>query len=223
MPPRVLPGLRARARRLCAPSKGALPAEPALQGGTERAPGPLRSFGFTLIEVLVALAISGIVVLLAHRLFATAGDAGRALRAAREALDREANARRWLAATFLSLDVGTDGDESFDGHPDRVAFSAWQLTADGWFERRRVALGRTTDRVVAELAPGGPLALADGVTSLDFDYLLEPGAESHWVRQWISPVSAPIVVRMRIERTGSGKTEAGVVVDTLLFLIKERG
>ncbi len=179
--------------------------------------------GFTLLEVLVALAIAGIAVLLAHGLFATAGDAGRALRAGREELDCEANARRWLAATFLSLDVGTDGDESFHGHPDRVAFSAWQLTADGWFERRRVALGRTNDRVVAELAPGGPLALADRVTSLDFDYLLEPGAESHWLRQWISPVSAPVAVRMRIGRTGSGKREAGVVVDTLLFLIKERG
>src|SRR6266567_9576790 len=125
------------------------------------------ALGFTLIEVLVALAIAGLVVLMAHRLFAAAGDAGRALREARMALDREANARRWLAATFLSLDVGTGGDAAFVGQPDRVAFSAWQLTADGWFERRQVALGRDHDRLVAALAPGTPLLLADSVTSLD--------------------------------------------------------
>src|SRR5206468_1266011 len=72
-------------------------------------PLPRSAFGFTLIEILVALAIAGIVVLMAHSLFATAGAAGRALREARTALDREVNARRWLAATFLSLDVGTGG------------------------------------------------------------------------------------------------------------------
>jgi len=178
--------------------------------------------GFTLVELLVALSIAGIVVLMAHGLFAAAGDAGRALREARAALDREANSRRWLAATFLSLDVGTSGDAAFVGQPDRVALSAWQLTAEGWFERRRVVLGREDDRVVAALAPGTPLVLADSVTSLDFDYLLEPGAEARWVRQWISPVSAPIALRMRVARTGCGMGDAGCV-DTLLFLIKERG
>src|SRR5207249_1570596 len=105
---------------------------------------------------------------MAHSLFATAGAAGRALREARTALDREVNARRWLAATFLSLDVGTGGDASFEGQPDRVAFSAWQLTADGWFEQRRVVLRREDDRLVAQLAPSTPLVLAHSVASLDF-------------------------------------------------------
>src|SRR5438105_2612900 len=105
--------------------------------------------GFTLVELMVALAIAGLVVLTAHRLFAAAGDAGR---------------------TF----------------------------------------------------PGERIALADSIASLDFDYLLEPGAESRWVRVWVSPVSAPLAVRMRVERPGKG--EGGrVVTDTLLFLIKERG
>jgi len=36
------------------------------------------------------------------------------------------------------------------------------------------------------------------------------------VREWVSPVSAPVAVRMRV--TGEGNE-----VDTLLFLIKERG
>jgi prepilin-type N-terminal cleavage/methylation domain-containing protein len=183
---------------------------------------PRSELGFTLVEVLLALAIGAVVVLLAHQLFAAGGDSGRQLVAAREALDRTSNARRWIAATFLSLEVGLDAAGGFEGRRDRAAFSAWQLTSDGWLERRRIALGRTGDRLVADVAPGGPVVLADSVASLDFDYLLEPGAESRWVREWISPVSAPIAVRMRVERRGKG--EGGrVVVDTLLFLIKERG
>src|ERR1041384_7431521 len=98
--------------------------------------------GFTLVEILVALTIGAIIVLLAHELFGAVADRGRTLTVARAALDRSANARRWLDATFLSLDVGAEGAAGFDGRPDHAAFASWLLTPDGWFERRTVALAR---------------------------------------------------------------------------------
>ena len=136
---------------------------------------------------------------------------------------RAVNARRWLKATFLSLDVGMESAGGFDGRVDRMAFAAWQRTADGWFERRRITLAREGDRLVAGVTPGAPVALMDDVDDVAFDYLLEPGAESRWVREWVSPVSAPIAVRLRVARTGCGMGDAGCGVDTLLLLIKERG
>ena len=190
-------------------------AEPALQGGDRR--------GFTLIEVIVALTIGALVVLVAHQLFAAVADRGRTLIEAQTTFDRRANARRWLKATFLSLDVGTDGAVGFDGRPDHAAFSTWLLTPDGWFERRQVTLSAEQGRLRAAVTPGTAIALSDSVTDVQFDYLLEPGAESRWVREWVSPVSAPVAVRMRITKAGNGKRETGNVVDTLLFLIKERG
>jgi len=182
--------------------------EPARQGWDRR--------GFTLIEMVVALTIGALVVLVAHQLFAAVADRGRTLIAARTALDRAVNARRWLAATFLSLDVGTDGAGGFDGRPDHAAFSTWLLMSDGWFERRQVTLTAKQGQLRAAVTPGTPIALVDSVADLQLDYLLEPGAESRWVREWVSPVSAPVAVRMRIANAGGG-------VDTLLFLIKERG
>jgi prepilin-type N-terminal cleavage/methylation domain-containing protein len=179
--------------------------------------------GFTLIEVMVALTIGAVVVVLAHRLFGAVAHGGRALTTARTALDRAANARRWLDATFLSLDVGTDGASGFDGRPDHVAFTTWLLTADGWFERRQVTLGMEHGRLRAMVTPERPIALADSVTDVQFDYLLEPGAKSRWVREWVSPVSAPVAVRIRMTKAGNGNRDTGSVVDTLLFLIKERG
>jgi prepilin-type N-terminal cleavage/methylation domain-containing protein len=182
------------------------------------------SRGFTLIEVLVALTIGAVVVLIAHQLFAAVSDDGRALVAARTELDREANARRWLTAAFLSLDVGTEGASGFEGRPDHMAFTTWSLTLDGWFERQSVSLARQDDRLVATVPLGRRLVLWDSVTDAAFDYLLEPGAASRWVREWVSPVSAPLVVRFRVTRRGPGTGgEDRVVTDTLLFLIKERG
>ena len=190
-------------------------AEPALQGGDRR--------GFTLIEVVVALTIGALVVLVAHQLFEAVAERGRTLIAARTALDRAVNARRWLGATFLSLDVGTEGAGGFDGRPDHVVFSTWLLTPDGWFERGQVTLSAEQGQLRAAVTPGTSIALVDSVTDLELDYLLEPGAESRWVHEWVSPVSAPVAVRMRITKAGNGKWETANAVDTLLFLIKERG
>src|SRR6266568_3932053 len=124
--------------------------------------------GFTLIEVLVALAIGAVVVLLAQQLFAAVAERGRTLTSARTALDRSANACRWLDATFLSLDVGTDGARGFDGRPDHAGFSAWLLTPDGWFERRQVTLGADQGRLRADVTPGTPIALLDSVSDVQF-------------------------------------------------------
>jgi prepilin-type N-terminal cleavage/methylation domain-containing protein len=181
---------------------------------------PKTRGGFTLVEVLVALAVGGLVILLAHRLFAAAGDASRAVTIAQIDLDRDANARRWLQAAFLSLDVGTDSGTSFEGRPDRVTFSSWLQTSDQWTERRRVELSAADARFLAKVG-GESVILTPVVESVAFDYLLEPGADSKWVREWVSPVSAPLAVRVRVHREPAAGSRAPV--DTVLFLIKERG
>ena len=175
-----------------------------------------RNTGFTLVEVVIALTIGGLVVLCAERVFAGVGDGGRALEQARVWLDRDANGRRWLEATFLSLAVGDSTASAFAGDSNRLRFSAWEQTAGGWFEPRQITMGSEDGQLVAGVSPGEPILVADSVPEVAFDYLLEPGADARWVRQWVSPVSAPLAVRMRI-------TRARAVVDTLLFLIKERG
>lgn len=182
--------------------------------------------GFTLIELLVALTVSGIVVLLAHAVFTAVTDAGREVRDARLALDREANARRWMQATMLSLDVGSDSAAGpFEGRPDRMEFGAWFETNGGWFGRQRVSLVRAGATFTARVGEGWSVLLADSVTDVAFDYLLEPGENTKWVREWISPVSAPLAVRVRIRHVSNNGqlTTDRAVTDTLLLLIKERG
>lgn len=171
--------------------------------------------GFTLLEVLIALSIAGLVAVTAHQIFAAATDAGRRLLASRAALDRFANARRYLQAAFLSLEVGSDSAGPFEGSPHAVRFTTWQQTPDGPFAQRRLVLSASGDSLFARPSNGLSVLLSDSITALDFDYLLKPGADTEWVRQWISPVSAPLAIRMRVARRER--------TDTLLFLVLERG
>jgi prepilin-type N-terminal cleavage/methylation domain-containing protein len=174
-----------------------------------------RRRGFTLIEVLVAVVLSAVVALLAHQLFGAAVDGGRRLRDVRLGTDRRGNADQFLRAAFLSLEVGIDSADGFSGKRDMVRFSTWLPTADGWLERGVVELGLDDDRWIASAPPQAKVELANGVTDLRFDYLLEMGADSKWVSVWESAVSAPLAIRVRVTRRESA--------DTMLYLIKARG
>ncbi len=169
--------------------------------------------GFTLIEVMVALALSALVVLLAHRIFAGVVDGAQGLNAARSGLARDMNAHRALTEMFGSLDIGTAGAGGFTGRPQRAEFTTWQRVPTGWLDRRRVVVEVEDGVLVAR--SDQTFELQDSVSRVDFDYLLEPGANAAWVREWISPVSAPVAVRVRIQ--------CGVATDTLLFIVGPRG
>ena len=167
--------------------------------------------------------------LIAHRLLVGVTDGARHLAEARDALDREANARRWLVEALGSLDVGQEGRGGpFTGRVDRVEFGTWLRVADGWLEYWRVTLTRDGEQLLAVIASAergtrsAELVLREGVEDVAFDYLLDPGADARWVREWISPVSAPLALRLRVRYRGSGKGEAGSV-DTLLLIIGPRG
>ncbi len=181
-------------------------------------PSARLSSGFSLLELLAALAISGLVFLLASRLLSVAIGASSALRVARTTLDREQNGYRWLRSAFGSLDLSA-APGGFEGQADRVTFGAWRPAAAGWSVSRTVRLEVVDGVLSGQEDREPPIRLADSVAALSVDYLLEPGADSRWVQRWISPLTAPVAVRLRITRR-VGETAQ---VDTLLLLIGERG
>lgn len=174
--------------------------------------------GFTLVELLTALALSGFVVLMVSRLLAVATSSARALDDARIALDQEQNGRRWLRGALASLDPNANPG-GFAGQHDRVTFTGWLEAPGGWFRPRRLTIAADSGSLIAMVDSTGSVRLADSVVSLSLDYLLEPGATTTWVEQWISPISAPLAVRFRIARRVNGSAS----VDTLFLRIGERG
>jgi prepilin-type N-terminal cleavage/methylation domain-containing protein len=173
--------------------------------------------GFTLVEVLIALVLASTIALLAHRIFATAIEGDDSLRRSRLALDRMQGVHRLLTAIFLSVEVGMEGAGSFEGRPGTMRFSSSLETPGGWFERTPIELSVEQDHLELRMAGQPDVVLTDSVAAVEFDYLLQPGAESRWVREWISPVTAPLAIRVRISRSGR------LAGDTTLYLIKGRG
>lgn len=175
--------------------------------------------GFTLAEVLVAVVLTALAATLAARTWAAVAGGAAAVGDAREALDRRVNARRWLGRAFRSLEVDP-GLGGFEGEGDRIRFATWLERPEGWLEAGRVELAATGGLLLARL-PGDSVVLARDVAGLEVDYLLEPGATTRWAGRWVSPVSAPLAIRLRL----IGIVPAGLVarVDTLLFLVGERG
>ena len=179
--------------------------------------------GFTLMEVMVALLVGSVVVLLADNMFVAVSEAGRSLSDARAAIDREGNARRWLAATFRSISVGAVGDVPFSGDADQLRCTAWLMTPGGWFRPTVVTVSVRDHQLRGALSPGSDIVLADSVVAVRFDYLLERGADTPWAPGWTSPQSPPLAVRMRVLRVRANVVPAQVVADTLLLEIGQRG
>jgi prepilin-type N-terminal cleavage/methylation domain-containing protein len=168
--------------------------------------------GFTLVEMIVAIALTGIVAGGAHHVVAGLIDGAERARRHRAEIDAETNGRVWLSSAVRSLDVQHGG---FDGVADSMRFAAWLPTPSGWMERRQVVVAlesdtlwlRTSDRAVP---------LRGGIQAVGIDYLLEPGLDAVFVKNWSSPVSAPLAVRMRLAMaTGQA--------DTLLLIVGDRG
>jgi prepilin-type N-terminal cleavage/methylation domain-containing protein len=171
--------------------------------------------GFTLLELLVAMTVTGMALLIAHALFSAIERTGARMKEEHQAEEQADVGRTWLEEVFRWTEIGRPGDGSFDGDSETVTFTTYMRTPAGWTERHRVTIGATAGRLVLSDGSRDTIELRHPVTGVGFDYLLEPGAQSRWVAAWHSPVSAPLGVRMRIADSAG--------VDTLLLRIGTRG
>jgi prepilin-type N-terminal cleavage/methylation domain-containing protein len=173
--------------------------------------------GFTLVEVMVALVVTGVVLLGARTMLGQiADDADRITAAAAEA-DRDANAEALLRTIVDRLEIAGRPDEEvrFEGEPQGARFRSWCEVPDGWLERCEVSLGFIDldgEKVLAlRLSTGELVPLRRGFGAGELAYLRDAAAGGAWVRSWGASITAPIAL--------------GVVIDgdTTIVRIGERG
>lgn len=172
--------------------------------------------GFTLIEVLVALALTGVVVMMAQRLFASATEGAALLMRKRVELDTRANRQRWLEQAFASVAAGQVGDSGFHGDESSLQAATWSVTAQGWPERVPLVLRVKEGWVDVEIGAVS-FRLGERLAGARLAYLTAEGAGYRWAVGWSSVIGAPLAVRLILEYP------APAAPDTCLYLIGDRG
>ena len=175
--------------------------------------------GFTLVEVLVALALSGLVLLSAHALLTGIGDRAHALALGADTLTARATGARTLRLLVGQLEVGTPASGPFAGAPGEVSFTSWCDMPAGWQERCAVTLDfEASDgapALVARVNQGTPEVLVRGFRAGTFRYLASAADGGRWFERWGTAITAPVALGVVLVQ--------GTRIDTLVVRIGERG
>jgi prepilin-type N-terminal cleavage/methylation domain-containing protein len=171
--------------------------------------------GFTLVELLVALAIAGTLVLTSRALLEEVADDAQALVRHSALADSRANADRALRELVGRLDVGTEEARRFSGDERIARFTSWCDVPRGWLERCLVTLAldfQSPEALLAvSLSTGELLVVRRGFSAGSLRYLGDAARGGTWFRSWGESITAPLAIGVILD------------ADTLILRIGERG
>ena len=173
--------------------------------------------GFTLVEVMVALVVMGVVLVGARTMLGQIADDADRITAAAADADREANAEALLRAVAGRLELSATPADSarLEGEPRGMRFRSWCEVPDGWLERCRASLGFIQvdggNVLALRLSTGELVQLRRGFRTGELVYLRDAGDGGDWAGRWSTRLAAPLAI--------------GIVIDgdTTIVPIGERG
>ena len=158
--------------------------------------------GFTLIEVLVALVVSGMVVIAAAGLLSVFEDRIHTINRAAMQVDREANADRLLQQLVGNVTRGADSTPGVVGDALAMSLQTWCETPHGWLERcvAQLRFDRIGSRIALRLRlRGADSAVIDIRRDLEtgrLSYLRNAESRGSWTDSWtmLGPPEAVAVI-----------------------------
>jgi prepilin-type N-terminal cleavage/methylation domain-containing protein len=154
--------------------------------------------GFTLLEVIAALSLSGLALLGASHLLGQLGDSRDRLRTETRRAAEVQNGSRLLRALVDRAEVGSDSSARFYGSSVETSFVSWCEAPGGWLERCRVTLELSTEEdhtiVRANLGTSDPLTLSRRDGRLAFRYLDAATPALRWRERWDVEIAMPAAI-----------------------------
>jgi hypothetical protein len=153
--------------------------------------------------VVVALAVTGVVILGARAVLAQLGDEGARMAATAAADDREANAGQLVRDLLGRAEAPGQGGQGFVGDPRAVRFVTRCDVPAGWQERCQAEIGvvevNGVPTVGLTLSTGEAVVLRRGFGRAVLRYLYDPGNGGTWVSRWSSAFSLPWAVGIEVD------------------------
>jgi prepilin-type N-terminal cleavage/methylation domain-containing protein len=161
--------------------------------------------GFTLLELVAALSLTGLVLLGAWRLLDQLADGRDQLRRENVSSTARANGTRLLRALVSRAESPSDATVRFSGNESSASFAGWCDVPAGWLERCDVALAVTssadssTITATLDRASPAPITLAHlhGRASLLY-FDAAGGGSRGWRTVWSSSLTLPSAIGVAI-------------------------
>lgn len=169
--------------------------------------------GLTLIELLVAVAVTGIVLLCARALVDGLTATQLAVERTRRTVDASQVAERLLRGVVLNFQSANAESEMFAGTADSARFASWCPSAQGWLDRCLVRL-RVDRGLVLQFTNFDERLPADR-RAVALLFLQDATRGGTWTSEWSASRTAPMAI---------GVVRVGTVGrDTLILRIGARG
>jgi Tfp pilus assembly protein PilW len=156
----------------------------------------------TLVELMAALAIAGLLLVTGRSVLDQIGRASATLGRAARAADERANSARALRAVVRRADVRPDSLDRFSGDSVSATFRSFCEVAGGWLVPCAVTLvldaRPDSSALSARLSTGGSLSLEPRAGAGTLRYLDVGVSPQTWVGQWGRSIVPPAAVAMII-------------------------
>ena len=161
--------------------------------------------GFTLIELIAALALTGIVLAGAWGFLVQIDDNRERVIAAAALEARDANGLRLLRALVFSAEPGDDASERFSGTAEAASFVTWCDAPGGWRARCQVSLtvaaaGRDTSLVTVASVGRQAVTLVRVPGAAALRYADRSGDTLTWIDRWPDGITPPAAVALLTDR-----------------------
>lgn len=158
----------------------------------------IRRSGFTVIELIAALAIGGVTLAIAHASFIGIGTTRRALSSAGQMLDQEGVGFRRVKRSLMMAVSVESGAPRFFGDASTMSFRSRCRTVGGWYEPCDVALrivARSNGARVEMMEGGGQwdVVLTVGPDA-SFRYLDFSNEAMSWKDAWGESIARPAAI-----------------------------
>ena len=172
-------------------------------------------YGYTVLELLMALALTGLLATTAIGLVGLADEVIEAATMQRARLDDAIGRGRWVEDALRSISAYDPVERAgFHGQPSGFETRAWLPSPYGGHEIAPLEIRVLDGRLVAST---GQLILAfrDSLLRAALAYAGAPDGPTVWLDKWDSPDAPPSMIRLITEdRTGR--------IDTMLWYVGAR-
>jgi prepilin-type N-terminal cleavage/methylation domain-containing protein len=151
--------------------------------------------GVTLLELLIALSITGFAILGGLMLLDQLNDSGTRIVADRTAGAKEGNGDRLFHRLLQDAYATADSEQRFVGDERNASYLTLCDTPSGWPERCRATITldslRDSSVVGVETSFDGPLVVRRLAGAATFRYLDLTPRDSSWAFRWMTSISLP--------------------------------